>query len=308
MKTGSVNTAAPTVELAAGQGATPEGATDFVSLFTQAMTGATADGSAAASMTALGGQLGAKMGDEELAPEDLSAWIAALVGAAHTPAAVASPTEAAGALEGIAGTRELTRIVHEALNNQATAAAQEALLGTEDAQFEGVLPTSDTLDAPIDPRAAQGALDGMRDFRPSLVEAPVQRHMHSTVGTRAWADELGQQISWMTDRGQHAASLRLSPEHLGPLEIQISIQDDKASVWFGAAHADTRSAIENALPRLREMLASQGLALNDFGVFKEPPRQQPQFRTVSGDEAEVGASEEVTSVHSARLGLVDAYA
>ena len=78
----------------------------------------------------------------------------------------------------------------------------------------------------------------------------------------------------MVEQGKHTASLRLSPEHLGPLEIQISMNDDQASVYFGAANADTRAALENALPKLREMFASQGLSLTDAGVHREPPRQQ----------------------------------
>jgi flagellar hook-length control protein FliK len=113
----------------------------------------------------------------------------------------------------------------------------------------------------------------------------------------------------MSESGHHTASLKLSPEHLGPLEISITVRDDKASVWFGAAHADTRAAIETALPRLREMFEAQGLSLADAGVFREPPREQQVVKntTTSGGQGE--ATEEVTAVSTrARLGLVDAYA
>jgi flagellar hook-length control protein FliK len=130
------------------------------------------------------------------------------------------------------------------------------------------------------------------------------------VGTAAWADEIGARVVMMTESGTHTASLKLSPEHLGPLEISITVRDDKASVWFGAAHADTRAAIETALPRLREMFAAQGLSLADAGVFREPPReQQPVVRSSSGSMGQGDAVEEVTATAArARLGLVDAYA
>lgn len=141
------------------------------------------------------------------------------------------------------------------------------------------------------------------------VHDAVSRPVQHPVGTPAWADDIGSRVVMMAEAGKHTASLKLSPEHLGPLEINITVQDDKASVWFGAAHADTRAAIETALPRLREMFASQGLSLADAGVFREPPREQQVVKntTTSGRQGE--ANEEVTAVSTrARLGLVDAYA
>jgi flagellar hook-length control protein FliK len=114
----------------------------------------------------------------------------------------------------------------------------------------------------------------------------------------------------MVEQGKHTASLRLSPEHLGPLEIQISMNDDQASVYFGAAHADTRAALENALPKLREMFAAQGLSLADAGVHREPPRQQPNpaaQSTSSSDFTAEGGEQTVAAAH-VRLGLLDTYA
>lgn len=144
--------------------------------------------------------------------------------------------------------------------------------------------------------------------RAPSAEAVAARTLHAPVGTDRWADELGSRVTMMVDRNQQSASLRLSPEHLGPLEVRISVTDDKASVWFGAAHADTRAAIEDALPRLREMLASQGLSLSDAGVFREPPRdQQPAPRTFGGASSEAAPESEVR-MSTRSIGLLDAYA
>lgn len=141
-------------------------------------------------------------------------------------------------------------------------------------------------------------------------EAAHSRPVHTPVGTAAWADEIGSRMTMMVEQGKHTASLRLSPEHLGPLEIRIAINDDQASVWFGAAHADTRAAIENALPRLREMFASQGLSLADAGVSREPPRQQsnPTPQSSSGNFSGDNGEQTVASAAQVRLGLLDAYA
>ena len=133
------------------------------------------------------------------------------------------------------------------------------------------------------------------------------------VGTPAFNDELGGKITWMANQGVQSASLQLSPEHLGPVAVHISVQDGSASVAFNANHADTRAALEKALPQLREMFATQGLTLTDASVSQQSPRGQPQKQAVAAIGAIGGvSSEESTSplaaVASTRLGLVDTYA
>jgi flagellar hook-length control protein FliK len=141
------------------------------------------------------------------------------------------------------------------------------------------------------------------------VHDAISRPVHAPVGTPAWADDIGSRVIMMAEAGKHSASLRLSPEHLGPLEINITVQDDKASVWFGAAHADTRAAIETALPRLREMFEAQGLSLADAGVFREPPREQQVVKSTTTSTGQGEDTEEAGAASTrTRLGLVDAYA
>lgn len=157
------------------------------------------------------------------------------------------------------------------------------------------LPTNNDNTSPL--RQADGA-----QSRP--VQVPV--------GQAQWADEIGSRMTMMVEQGKHTASLRLSPEHLGPLEVRITMNGDQASVQFGAAHVDTRNAIENALPRLREMFAAQGLSLADANVSREPPRQQPNQTAQSGSSSAGGiaADDGATAIAAVRvrLGLFDAYA
>jgi flagellar hook-length control protein FliK len=137
------------------------------------------------------------------------------------------------------------------------------------------------------------------------------RPVHGPVGDARWAEEIGARMTMMVEQGKHTASLRLSPEHLGPLEVRITVNGDQASVQFGAAHVDTRNALENALPRLREMFAAQGLTLTDANVSREPPRQQSNHAAQASASADaLGADEPVSSGAAAqvRLGLLDTYA
>jgi flagellar hook-length control protein FliK len=135
--------------------------------------------------------------------------------------------------------------------------------------------------------------------------------LKSALGSAAWNDEVGGQLTWMTQKGLESGSLRVSPEHLGPVEVQISVQNGDASVWFGAHHPDTRAALEQALPRLREMFANQGLTLTDSGVSRESPRNQsrsPSPQSVAAVSA-IGSSDvSASSAVRSSPGLVDTYA
>ena len=140
--------------------------------------------------------------------------------------------------------------------------------------------------------------------------------LRAAVGTTDWNDELGTHLTWMTTKGLETGSLRVSPEHLGPVEVNISVQNGDASVWFTANHPDARAALEQALPRLREMFASQGMNLADSGVSRQSLSQQGSrdrgraagAQSVSGVSAVSGPDGSATSAARTNLGLVDLYA
>ena len=137
--------------------------------------------------------------------------------------------------------------------------------------------------------------------------------LSSPVGSSAWTDELGAKVTWMAHQGIQSASLQLSPEHLGPLQVTISVHDGQASVWFGAAQADTRTALQQSLPQLRQLFASQGLSLTDTGVSREPPRGQgrPQSSRMAAPVAGISAVNSDGSagqISIAGLNLLDTYA
>lgn len=92
-------------------------------------------------------------------------------------------------------------------------------------------------------------------------------NLRPTGDREAWAQGLGERLLMMADRGLQSATLRLQPEHLGPMEIRISVQDDgSAQVLFSAHHGQTREALEAAIPRLRDLFAEQGLSLTQANV------------------------------------------
>jgi flagellar hook-length control protein FliK len=138
--------------------------------------------------------------------------------------------------------------------------------------------------------------------------------LSSPVGSSAWTDELGAKVTWMAHQGIESASLQMSPEHLGPLQVSISVHNGQASVWFGAAQPETRTALQQSLPQLRQLFANQGLTLADTGVSREPPRgqgRQQSSRAAAPVAGIAAASLDSSAARSAvigGLGLVDTYA
>jgi flagellar hook-length control protein FliK len=135
--------------------------------------------------------------------------------------------------------------------------------------------------------------------------------LQAPVGTSAWVEQLGAQLTWMAHRGIESASLHVSPTDLGPIDVRISLHGRDASVWFGAAHAGTRAALEQALPQLHNLFAAQGIALSDTGVFREPPRQTSR-RTATAAARAAAVREQPARAADLRstgsLGLLDLYA
>ncbi len=77
----------------------------------------------------------------------------------------------------------------------------------------------------------------------------------------AFAGGLADRLLTLGGPGAHSARLKLHPEHLGELDVEITMDDGTAQVWFGTTTSQARDAIEGSLPRLREMFADQGIQL-----------------------------------------------
>ena len=119
----------------------------------------------------------------------------------------------------------------------------------------------------------------------------------AAIGSADWQTDLGRQMVDMVTRGEQQVDLRLHPAELGPLSISLNLNDGTTQAQFQAAHASVRAAVEQALPQLREALATQGIALGQASVSDQSSRQaaggqtprdpqaQPSSAAVSRDEA-----------------------
>lgn len=133
----------------------------------------------------------------------------------------------------------------------------------------------------------------------------------------AWADEFSQKITWMATQHGQSAELHLNPPQLGPLDVLIKVDGDQATALFSSPHAVVRDAIEQALPKLREMLADNGIMLGNASVSDQSAREQQTKQTdqqhkKEGWQAKVDQSVFVGSTQAKsghhHQGLVDTFA
>jgi len=100
----------------------------------------------------------------------------------------------------------------------------------------------------------------------ALSRAPALPPIATPVGQSDWGESLSERVLVMTSGKLGNAEIRLTPAELGPVRVQVSVDDGTATVSFQASHATTREAIEQALPRLRDMLTENGLSLGQASV------------------------------------------
>lgn len=132
-------------------------------------------------------------------------------------------------------------------------------------------------------QAASARLDALAN--PAAV--PGDR-IPARVGTPAWDNQVSQRIVYMVGKEQ-AATLTLNPPDLGPVQVVLNVSNDGASVTFSSGQLEVRQALENALPRLRDMMSESGIALGnatvDAGVPDGRQAQQDSGRRSHGGPA-----------------------
>lgn len=188
-------------------------------------------------------------------------------------------------------------------------AAAEALAsasGGDPSTADGIEPAPPAFGLP--PLPAPAAL---REAAP-LLAAPGPA---PEVRSPDFSERFGAQLQWMAEQNIGHARIRISPQELGPVEVLLRLDGDRISADFISGHAETRQALEQGLPRLRDLLGEHGFQLAHAGVGGDAPASREHGGGPGGDAfGDTGdASIPPVSAHDAAAvrvsrGLLDAYA
>lgn len=124
-------------------------------------------------------------------------------------------------------------------------------------------------------------------------------HLATPVDSPDWPDAVGNRVVWMSGRDESRAELILTPPNLGKLEISLTVTGDTTTAHFTAATPAAREALEQAMPRLREMLEQAGVTLADSNVNTAPqdqPGERGHGRHFAGGRATAGGEMMIENV------------
>lgn len=175
----------------------------------------------------------------------------------------------------------------------------------------------------LTPRALETS--GPRDDAVPLLHSPhrpepqpvalVPRDIEPAVGSAGFQDAFVRQVGMLVDQKNLTAELHVNPPDMGPIQVQIRMNQDQVDIGFFSTASDTRDAIETAIPKLRELLAEQGLQLGGATVggdwqgprddtsapFRQVPWAEPGAASVPGTGAPLPAAPAMATVRVPRL-------
>ncbi len=130
--------------------------------------------------------------------------------------------------------------------------------------------------------------------------------MTSSLGDSGWDGEFLGRVNILVKGGIQEAKIQLSPPEMGRLEIKISTEGDSAKIMFAVDSVAARDAIEQAMPRLRELLEQGGLQLSHSEVADHSQSQKEQSQIdegLVGDNLSSEPEEDGEGVETWQLGV-----
>ncbi|GGE84153.1 flagellar hook-length control protein FliK [Pseudoalteromonas gelatinilytica] len=187
--------------------------------------------------------------------------------------------------------------VSEAIAGEEVIAEQEVKLNSERTQ-EAVTPRVaqlfNQLTTPLNTAAQTGAYEMAHQQYEQALDVQTM-HTQTTTQTQAQsksvsvdpgvmqainiiksdaAKMLQERVSALLNINNKEAEIRLDPPEMGSMQIRIRSDAEQAQINFVVQNQQAKEALEQSMPRLREMLAQQGIELGESSIQQGSPEQQ----------------------------------
>jgi flagellar hook-length control protein FliK len=148
-------------------------------------------------------------------------------------------------------------------------------------------------------------------------DQPVAAMVNLSTRDPRWGEAFASRVVWQVGEQIQQAHIQVNPPELGPVDVKVQVQDGQASVQFQIQHAALKETIQDAIPRLRDMLAQAGINLADANIsqgFAGQGRNSANTPNLARSPwEEKGAMDSIEAQPMAariesREGLIDAYA
>ncbi|CAK2854012.1 flagellar hook-length control protein FliK [Vibrio crassostreae] len=129
----------------------------------------------------------------------------------------------------------------------------------------------------------QGAATATAGSAPTRAEIQAAQQAPLQLTKELANEQVAEKVQMMMSKNLKNLDIRLDPPELGQMKIRMTMNNDVANVHFTVSNQQARDVIEQTLPRLREMLAQQGMQLADSSV-QQQNSGQGQERYNSGEQ------------------------
>jgi flagellar hook-length control protein FliK len=230
-----------------------------------------------------------------------------------TDAPAAQPAHAEGGNAAKPALQNLLSFASHLAAGNAIAAAPEAIALVKDVvdalRLEGdAEPASPSTNLMAAPATTSG--NGLaRTATVNPLEAPMP-DLHN----QQFDEAVGTRLTWMAEQKIGHAHIKITPSDLGTVEVRLRLDGDRVHADFSSAQPEVRQALENSLPKLRDMLGQHGFQLAHADVgHQHDPRSAPNapIATDRNGGEDAGAASEALLPRPVRVtahGLLDAYA
>ncbi|MBM4855229.1 flagellar hook-length control protein FliK [Vibrio parahaemolyticus] len=157
-------------------------------------------------------------------------------------------------------------VSHKAINAALSAGALKATASQQD-KPESQYGLAGQLQA----AAGQQGVTAQQQTR---AEAAQQAQLPLQLTKELANEQVAEKVQMMMSKNLKNLDIRLDPPELGRMQIRMTMNNDLANVHFTVTNPQARDVIEQTLPRLREMLAQQGMQLADSSVQQQSSGQQ----------------------------------
>jgi len=197
------------------------------------------------------------------------------------------------------------------LVNHSATQQQSLVLSPSDAQFSkelNILQTEGTK---------------LANSSTNQVNSPVNVDKAFNIMKAEGQNQLAEKVRWMVNARNPSAEIRLDPPDLGGMQIKVNLSGDTAQVNFNVQSLAAKEMLDQAAPRLRDMLAQQGIELGQSSVQQDSQQQGGQTGDGSSERSHastgaLGATEETLEdmgnhiveqrISSGAIGGIDYYA
>ena len=110
--------------------------------------------------------------------------------------------------------------------------------------------------------------------------------VNAKIDSAAWMEQIASHAKMAIKQDLRSVEIKLTPAHLGTIEILVAQDDESTQLAFFTKHAHVRDALESQLARLQKFFQEDGLELSDawFSDQSLAEHRERQSSAEHGDE------------------------